>query len=178
MSSKMKLAESYAHTSRSIQHKWFRRLLSLLDIRSGSKCLDIGCGPGYNTVQLTDKVGSQGSVTGIDPDEDRINIAKKYHNHENVNYIVGKSTCLPPSNEGYDFIVSNAVMHRIKYDEKIATYENVLRLLKVGGVFASCEPNCFPHNVSTFLPVLPPQLHNSTTQDRICTLLPHIGTKS
>lgn len=139
MSSTRKCAESYAHFNRGIQQNLFQKLLSFVAIKPGFKCLDIGCGTGNNTVHLADKVGTHGFVTGIDPDEDRINVAKEEYKRENVDYVVGKSTCLPPCNGGYDLVVSNCVMHWITYEEKIKTYTEVSKLLKDGGVFAICE---------------------------------------
>ena len=156
MGTARKLAESYAQANRLVQHNWFKRLTSFLDISSGSKCLDIGCGTGINTAYLADKVGKDGFVTGIDPDENRINIAKKEYQRENVNYVVGKSIDLPPYNGGYDLVISNAVMHWVKYEEKVKTYQRVHGLLKKDGVLAICEGASMIHNFAIFLHFLSP----------------------
>lgn len=158
MNSTRKLAEAYAHLNTQIQHKWFLRLLSLIDVQPGSKCIDIGCGTGINTAHLADKVSNGGFVTGIDPDENRINIARQQHHRENVRYLVDRSTCIPTLKGGYDLIVSNTAMHWVNYEEKAITYQKVFDGLKDGGVFASCEVAANPHNFATFLPVLSPEL--------------------
>ena len=42
------------------------RMLELIGVREGWSCLDIGCGPGGITDQLSRRVGSTGRVVGLD----------------------------------------------------------------------------------------------------------------
>ena len=51
--------------------------VSELNIPSGAKVLDMGCGTGLITKYIADIVGSFGVVIGIDPDAERIKIAQK-----------------------------------------------------------------------------------------------------
>lgn len=44
------------------------RLLDQVDIPRGASCLDAGCGPGETMRLLADRVGADGTVTGIDVD--------------------------------------------------------------------------------------------------------------
>jgi trans-aconitate methyltransferase len=44
------------------------RLLDQIDLAPGAACLDAGCGPGETMRLLADRVGPNGSVTGIDVD--------------------------------------------------------------------------------------------------------------
>jgi len=154
MGSTLKLAESYALLNRTIQHRWFKNLLSRVDIRPGFHCLDIGCGTGINTAHLARTVGPGGSVTGVDPDSYRIKVAREDQSCDNVNYVVAKSTCLPPREGGYDLVVTNAVMHWVNYEETVQTYEKVSKLLKKGGVMAVCEGAALMAEVAAFLPAL------------------------
>lgn len=48
------------------RHK--RRTYDLMHISPGHKTLDVGCGPGTDTLQLADLVGETGHVTGVDVD--------------------------------------------------------------------------------------------------------------
>lgn len=41
--------------------------LDRLDIKKGSKCLDVGAGPGFVTMDLRERVGAEGSVTALEP---------------------------------------------------------------------------------------------------------------
>ena len=49
----------------------------LLNIKPGYKVLDMGCGTGELTRFLAELVGEDGEVVGVDPDEERIRVAKE-----------------------------------------------------------------------------------------------------
>lgn len=89
-------------------------------------------------------------VTGVDPDEKRIKVAKKkYTGKSNVGFIVGKSIDFPLIDIGYNLIVCNYVMHWLNYDEKMKTYKRVYDALQNGGIFASVEM-CRTTNIMGF----------------------------
>lgn len=48
-------------------------IMSLLPLRKGDKVIDIGCGFGYNTLRLAEKVGKEGFVYGTDTEKDYVN---------------------------------------------------------------------------------------------------------
>ncbi len=43
--------------------------LDRLNIRKGWKCLDVGAGPGFVTMDLRERVGSSGEITALEPSE-------------------------------------------------------------------------------------------------------------
>jgi protein-L-isoaspartate(D-aspartate) O-methyltransferase len=47
-----------------------RRMLELLDVRPGHKVLDVGCGSGWTTGLLDELVGSDGSVVGVELEDE------------------------------------------------------------------------------------------------------------
>lgn len=52
-----------------------RRTYELMRISPGARVLDVGCGPGVDTIPLARWVGEQGCVVGIDIDEDMLSQA-------------------------------------------------------------------------------------------------------
>ena len=95
--------------------------------------LDLGCGTGYLTSVLAERVGPTGRVTGVDPDKKRIQLARsKYGAISNLQFLEGSSEELPSSL--YDFVFSKYVMHWIK--DKESAIEKVHDSLQVGGRFA------------------------------------------
>ena len=99
----------------------------------GSRVLDLGCGTGYLTSVLAERVGPTGRVTGIDPDKERIQLAQyKYGAISNLEFLEGNSEELPSGQ--YNFVFSNYVMHWIK--DKESAIKCVYDSLQVGGRFA------------------------------------------
>src|SRR5512133_404296 len=60
----------------------------LMNIKKGDTVLDIGCGPGSDTIHLAEYVGSKGRVFGLDIDEEMVAIADKDAHDKNVAEIV------------------------------------------------------------------------------------------
>jgi ubiquinone/menaquinone biosynthesis C-methylase UbiE len=46
--------------------KYKPRTYSLMQIETGNKVLDVGCGPGTDTVPMAQLVGAAGQVIGVD----------------------------------------------------------------------------------------------------------------
>src|SRR5436309_239989 len=53
------------------------KLLAALDIQPGMVVADLGCGSGYFTFRLADKVGPKGKVLAIDIQDEMLEIVKK-----------------------------------------------------------------------------------------------------
>lgn len=49
-----------------------RRSYALMNIQPGDSVLDVGCGPGSDTINLAQWVGAAGEVVGVDHDEDMV----------------------------------------------------------------------------------------------------------
>ena len=109
-------------------------LIEKVNLKKGNKVLDIGCGTGRLTEVLSSLVGSEGQVVAIDPDIERIQIAKEKHSVTNVQYIVGDADHLP--GDGYDVLFSNFVLHWVK--DKEAVFQKAQAILNPGGRIALC----------------------------------------
>jgi len=60
----------------------------LMNVKKGDTLLDIGCGPGIDTIHLASYVGNNGKVFGVDIDEEMIELANKEADNKNVADIV------------------------------------------------------------------------------------------
>ena len=122
--------------------------VSELNIPGGAKVLDMGCGTGLVTKYIADIVGSVGVVVGIDPDAERIKIAKKkYKDISHLQFHVGDSvTGFPHDDEPYyDFHVSTHAFHWFPPDQKKLYLQKTYQSLKPGGKLAIlCSDNEFP----------------------------------
>lgn len=108
-------------------------LIDKITLRKGFHILDLGCGTGYLSNILADRVGPEGKVIGVDLNKERLHYAKrKYADKTNLTFVEGNSEDFPPG--PYDVIFSNHVLHWI--EDKESTFRNVYENLKVGGRFA------------------------------------------
>jgi len=66
------------------------KLIDRLSPLEGSRVLDLGCGTGYLASVLAQRVGPEGKVTGVDPDRERIRLAREqYGTISNLQFLVG-----------------------------------------------------------------------------------------
>ena len=125
-------AESYERGS-AVQREIGATLIDeLLVVEKGSTILDLGCGTGYLTKLLSDHVGPDGRVVAVDPDKERLKIAREKYSASNIEYIEADSTTFPEAQ--YDIIFANIVIHWIK--DKEALFKRVHQNLRPGGRFA------------------------------------------
>jgi arsenite methyltransferase len=85
-------------------------LLRYLPLESNVSVLDVGCGTGFPTLELAQRLGPNASVTGIDPWAAAITRARRKANVwavDNVTFIDGGATAMPFPDDSFDLIVSN-----------------------------------------------------------------------
>ena len=123
-------------------------LVKLLSIPRGSKVLDFGCGTGNSTKMLADMVGPDGEVVGVDPDAERLKVAREKHSASNLTYIEGSIESIPGMN--YDIVFSSYVLHRCKNIEEI--FQKMAQILKKGGKFGFVTAICCDSTSALFQP--------------------------
>jgi trans-aconitate 2-methyltransferase len=124
-------ADDYAKFS-SQQQKWGRELIAKLNLKKNENVLDIGCGDGKVTAEISLTVPN-GTVIGIDNSETMIKLAEKkfpeeiYSNlsfhlcdAENINF-----------NDQFDVVFSNAALHWV--DDHHEVLNGIYKSLKQGG---------------------------------------------
>ncbi|XP_027503623.1 arsenite methyltransferase isoform X2 [Corapipo altera] len=107
------------------------------------RILDLGCSSGRDCYLLSQLVGEQGHVTGIDMTEGQVEVAKKhitYHMNKfgyrkpNVEFLHGYMEKLGDAglaDESYDIVISNCVINLTP--DKKAVLQEAFRVLKPGG---------------------------------------------
>ena len=94
--------------------------------------MDIGCGTGYHSKVIADLVGDEGSVVGIDPDTERLRLAKEKYSASNIEYLERSAEDIPGGS--YDLVFSNHVLHWCNDIDLV--FRQVASKLKTGGIFA------------------------------------------
>ncbi len=130
------IQKEYAHLAQKYDDKWrfyieatLQKTLKKIELRSGDRLLDIGCGTGALLEKLKEKY-PEAILAGIDPTQEMIDIAgkrllKKVHIEQSW------AEKLPFEDEAFDVIVSCNVFHYIR-EPRVALKE-VMRILKPTG---------------------------------------------
>lgn len=97
---------------------------------SGKKILDVGCGPGWITVNYA-KDGAK--VYSVDITKKAVELTKKHLNYKclNAEVIQASAENIPFSDNFFDFVVSSGVLHHTP--DTIKAIKECYRVLKPGG---------------------------------------------
>jgi len=120
--------EKYRQASKH-QKEWGNRVISELELNGDEIILDLGCGDGILTEQLSALV-PRGKVIGIDASAGMIETAKKREKNNLI--FLRKDINEIDFMNCFDVIFSNAALHWIKNHERLL--KNCLAALKPGGI--------------------------------------------
>ena len=124
-------AEAYVHLSL-LEREDGLMLINIAAPKEGNKVLDIGCGTGYHSKVIADLVGAEGKVVGIDPDTERLRLAKEKCSACNIEYLERSVEDIPGG--GYDLAFSNHVLHWCNDIDLV--FRQVASKLKTDRIFA------------------------------------------
>ncbi|MFC3615514.1 methyltransferase domain-containing protein [Lutimaribacter marinistellae] len=100
--------------------------------KNGDHILDLGCGNGLMTLELSRAVGPAGHVTGLDPSADMCSAARsRCQDRENVTLTEGHADAIPASDQSFDKAVSVQVFEYIAPREP--SLAELHRTLRSGG---------------------------------------------
>lgn len=117
-----------------IKHHTYQRMHLL----PGHHVLDLGCGPGVDTIPLAKYVEEQGTVTGVDNDVAMIRQADDYAKQEGVSKIVTHTianvTSLPFDSESFDACRAERLFQVLPSSiPPHQVFTEMLRVTKTGG---------------------------------------------
>ena len=119
------------------------RALSVLDLASGERVLDIGCGAGVNFDALGAQVGSGGLVVGLDYSEGMVRAARERTPGTPAPTAVcrGDATTLPFADGSFDAAYATLSLSAMATAE--TAVEEVSRVLRPGGRLAVVDARPF-----------------------------------
>ncbi len=131
-----------------------KAVMDSLSPKPGEHVLDIGCGCGHTSLSLADRVGAEGSVTGIDISAPMLAVASQLateHNagHKSVQFLEADAQTHRFTPESYDAAFSRfGVMF---FEDPVAAFTNIRASLRPSGRLAFC---CWqPRAVNPFMTV-------------------------
>jgi ubiquinone/menaquinone biosynthesis C-methylase UbiE len=126
---------------------WFRRLVQHPKkiageyIREGDTVIDVGCGPGYFSIDLAKMVGEKGKVAAVDIQQTMLSKVRKKASRHGVSQRMIYHQCGAERvglNQKADFILAYYMIHETP-DPKMFLAE-LRRMLKPGGKILVVEP--------------------------------------
>jgi SAM-dependent methyltransferase len=118
------------------RQRWKRRVQMLSShLRPGMTILEIGCGTGYFTRELT-RCGAD--IVAIDVSPDLLEIAKAKYSAPNVRYEIQNAYALTYADAMFDSVVGSSILHHLEIEEAL---REIYRVLKPGGTIYFTEPN-------------------------------------
>lgn len=110
-----------------------RRMLDLAPVTAGKRVLDVGCGLGNIVLQLTESVGSEGEVVGIDKSEAFIREAQRRTEERGLTaqFQVGDAHHLDLPDQSFDVCRTERTLMYLEHPEQ--AIDEMIRVLKPGG---------------------------------------------
>ena len=142
--------------------------------KAGDVILDLGCGTGELSAYLAELVGPDGMVIGVDPDKERIQLARESHNQvKNLSFVEGSASILPLQTGlgPFDIIFSSYALHFMKNKKQV--FNNMFNSLKAGGKITISYQDCLPpFEFNAYM------LLNPENGERICNEMYQCETKT
>lgn len=109
-----------------------RRTLEALSLEPGEAVLDIGCGPGYLTLDMAERVGTSGRVVGVDTSQPMLDVAAaRCAAHARIELRAADATALPYPDSSFDAVAAVQVYLFVPALDHALT--ELARVLKPGG---------------------------------------------
>ncbi|MCA1058327.1 demethylmenaquinone methyltransferase [Rossellomorea aquimaris] len=123
------------------QHKkWRKDTMKHMDVKPGSKALDVCCGTADWTLAIGEKVGESGSVVGLDFSQNMLSIGKekvKQSGMNNIELIHGNAMELPFDDNTFDYVTIGFGLRNVP--DYLHVLKEMNRVVKPGGMAVCLE---------------------------------------
>ncbi len=114
------------------------RAYELLELTEGGRVVDVGCGPGIDTVALARRVGPTGEVVGVDADPAMVEQAESVAAREGVatftRHVVADATALPLGTGEADACFCERLLQHLSWAHASLAAREILRIVRPGGM--------------------------------------------
>ena len=139
------------------ERKIRRRVLNLLNLKAGDKVLDAACGTGTSALIMTEMIGANGEVVGIDlspnmlavSEAKLIKIAKNKIasplarndnvKSQNISFLNTNSEDIPYPDNYFDKAHISLALHEMIHEGRVNTLREIHRVLKPSGIFVVAD---------------------------------------
>jgi SAM-dependent methyltransferase len=111
--------------------EWASKVADAAAIKPGQRVLDVACGTGVLTREIASRTGSNGKVTGLDPNAGMLEVARQIT--PDMEWHQGLAESLPFPDQSFDAVVSQFGL--MFFSDRQEALRQVLRVLKHRGRF-------------------------------------------
>ncbi|HEC2173840.1 TPA: demethylmenaquinone methyltransferase [Staphylococcus delphini] len=121
------------------QHKvWRKKVMKEMNVQAGTIALDVCCGTADWTIALSQAVGPEGEVTGLDFSENMLKVGEEKTAHmDNIRLVQGDAMALPFDDNAFDYVTIGFGLRNIPDYSKALS--EMYRVLKPGGMAVCLE---------------------------------------
>ncbi|MDE9950372.1 demethylmenaquinone methyltransferase, partial [Staphylococcus pseudintermedius] len=121
------------------QHKvWRKKVMKEMNVQAGTIALDVCCGTADWTIALSQAVGPEGEVTGLDFSENMLKVGEEKTAHmDNIRLVQGDAMALPFDDNTFDYVTIGFGLRNIPDYSKALS--EMYRVLKPGGMVVCLE---------------------------------------
>jgi ubiquinone/menaquinone biosynthesis C-methylase UbiE len=108
---------------------WATRLIEAADPKPGERVLDVGCGTGVVARQVASRLGTDGTIAGVDLSPDMLEVAKARgaREHVTVDWREANAEQLPFSESSFDLVLCQFAL--MFYPDKAAALAEMRRVV-------------------------------------------------
>lgn len=117
--------------------QWGEVIADMVGVAPGHRVLDVACGTGVLACAAAERVGPDGAVTGLDPNDEMLAVARG--KSARIEWQDGRAESLPFAEASFDRVASQFGL--MFFEDKAAGLGEMMRVLRPGGrlVVAVCD---------------------------------------
>ncbi|MCU9599798.1 demethylmenaquinone methyltransferase [Pallidibacillus thermolactis] len=123
------------------QHiRWRKDTMKIMNVQKGKRALDVCCGTGDWTIELSKAVGEKGEVIGLDFSKNMLKVGKEKLAKEkikNAKLIHGNAMELPFPDNSFDYVTIGFGLRNVPDYMKVL--KEMYRVVKPGGIVACLD---------------------------------------
>ena len=122
--------------------QWGRIIADMARVAPGQRLLDVACGTGVLACAAAERVGPNGAVTGLDPNDEMLAVARG--KSARIEWKNGHAESLPFADASFDRVASQFGL--MFFEDRAAGLREMMRVLRPGGRLAVAVCDALDHS--------------------------------